>query len=129
MNCRNRDADLLLFGLGELSSWQRWKTALHLQTCARCRSRQSELASVSGRIASVLEPPGGHGGTRPGSGLPTAMRPALPFLAPVVLFFILGALTVSVVSVWYFHSRAVAAPAQPSRDTGCRPDLHNDLCR
>lgn len=128
MICKDREPDLLLLGLGEISLWRRWQTAGHLRRCARCRVRQAELATVSRGIASALRPPAGNGGG--GSGFPAASRPALlPGLAssPLFLALVLGLLTLSAVTVWYVRSHA--ATARSLQDDGCLPGLPSDRCR
>ncbi len=126
MTCRDRDSDLLLFGLGELPLWQRWRTALHLRTCARCRARQAELAQVSDQIAGALRPPSGGGGAGgPGTRIP--VRPAVSALAPLMLLLVLSMFTLTLVAVWYAHSHW--AIHQAAQDDGCRPDLPNDKCK
>lgn len=127
MICPQRDPDLLLYRLGELSPWQRCRTALHLRSCARCRARLAQLATVSDQIADALRPP--QDGTGPGSGpgTPVPVRPLLPAFAPLLLLLLLGLLTVSVVTIRHFRARAAVHAS--ARDEGCRPDLPSDQCR
>lgn len=127
MTCQDRDPDLLLYGLGELSFPRRWQTAFHLQTCVRCRARQAELASVSAQISAALRPPnsgGGPGGAKP---IPLSAPVVWSWLLPLVLVVALGVLTFSVARVWYIRSHPAAHAA--AKDEGCRPDLPNDQCR
>jgi anti-sigma factor RsiW len=126
MKCQDRDPDLLLFGLGELAPGRHLRVFLHLSRCARCRTRQRELAVLSGRIADALRPPndGGAGGTgirvRPAD----LMRPVLLrlWLALVVSLLVLGG-----VGVWLLQSHAHSQSIR--QEVACRPDLASDKCR
>ena len=127
MNCQDREPDLLLFGLGELSPWKHRQMARHLRSCARCRARQQELAALSGQIAEALRPPRDGAKRSEGPGAP--QRPRMPriALAPFVLMLVLTLLTLSVVGVWYLN--VYRSTQRVSQDTSCRPGLPNDKCK
>src|ERR1041385_5165967 len=91
MTCEERDSELLLYGLGELSPLRRMVTAWHLSRCRRCQARQVHLASVSRQMAGALRPP--HG---PRSG-PVAATPLIPaWLTAIVIVVVL---TISILTV------------------------------
>ena len=126
MTCQDRDSDLLLFGLGELSPWQRRKIARHLRTCDRCRARQRELSATATQIGAALKPP------MRGDGQPYARKPLRPTsqqpaFAPLIVALIIALVAVSAVGVWYIRSRAQARPV--ATDVGCLPGLSSDKCR
>jgi anti-sigma factor RsiW len=127
MNCQDREPDLLLFGLGELSPWKHRQMARHLYSCIRCRARQQELAALSGQVAEALRPPR-DGTNRPqGPGAPQPLRVPRIALAPFVLMLALTLLTLSIVGVWYL--KVYHSPQRVYQDTGCRPGLPNDRCK
>jgi anti-sigma factor RsiW len=128
MTCQDRDQDLLLYGLGDLSPWERWQVTRHLRSCSRCRARQQELAALSGQIAAALKPPADGNGPTGGSGNPLWPLPLLRrAFSPLILAIVLSLLTIGVASVWYVRSHALAYHA--AQDEGCRPDLLTDKCK
>jgi anti-sigma factor RsiW len=127
MTCHDRDSDLLLLGLGELSFWPRLRIVRHLRSCPRCRARQAELTAVSGHIAGALRPPQGNGNIGRGPGAPIPIHPGLPGVSTLFLVLVLGVLTMTAVTIWYVRSHT--AIHRSLQDDGCRPDLPNDLCR
>ncbi len=131
MKCHDRDPELLLFGLGELTPLQHLRVSRHLRGCARCRARQKELASLSGQIAAALRPPTGGTGGPGNAGTPervtTVVRILQPALTPLILAFILSLLMLGAVSVW--HLRSHSAAHHVVKDEACRPDLPSDRCR
>ncbi len=122
MRCPEREADLLLLGLGELAWWSGWRVRLHLRRCSRCRARQAELMGVSHQLAQALGPTGGSG-TGGGTGLPTHAFP----LGLFALAIVLSLMTATVLTVQYFRSHTAVRCAV--RDVGCLPGLPSDKCR
>lgn len=118
-NCKDREADLLLYKLGELSPTRRLATAWHLSRCPRCRERQARLAGVSAQFASVLAPPN----STPSS-LGRGWR--LPAWGVALILFIV--LLFSAILVRITIERYIPKTAIP-QDDGCRPGLPNDRCR
>ena len=128
MTCQDRDQKLLLYGLGDLSPWERWQVARHLRSCDRCRARQIELAALSGQIAAALKPPAAGSGPTAGSGNPMSPIPLLRrAFSPLILAIALSLLILGVASLWYVRSHALAH--HTIQDEGCRPDLLSDKCR
>jgi len=130
MTCQDRDQDLLLYGLGNLSPSERWRISRHLRSCVRCRRRLRELTALSGQIAAALTPPTEGPGPPGGPGKP---MPAGPLFwhgfAPLILVVTLSLLSIGLVGVWFVRSHALSRHATRIREEGCRPDLLSDKCR
>ncbi len=129
MMCEDRESDLLLFGLGEISLREGWKTALHVMTCPRCRARQKSLIAANQHIAEALRPNAGDGG---GAHPRIRRNPLIDRLTrtgvgPLLLLALLAFLIVTVGIVSFEHSRAVGHSAV--KDDGCTPGLRSDKCR
>ena len=120
MTCHERDTELLLFGVGELSIWENMSLSVHLLTCANCRKRQSELADTSRKIAATLKPDSRTAGVNV-----LKFNPVSTIVTLCALIVLLGTLifTVSVV-----YSRTHSHAAQQT-DDGCSPGLPNDRCK
>jgi hypothetical protein len=121
MNCQERDANLLLLGLGELGAGKRLQTAFHLKRCPRCQARQAQLLNASGLMARTI---------RTGSPVSSSPLPTVPPLSPMLtwlLLLVIGAGILAVGSALYVHFSA--SPLPIIKDEGCRPGLPNDLCR
>lgn len=127
MKCQDRDPNLLLFGLGNLSRWERWMIVRHLRGCARCRARQRQLAMLSRQIALALWPPGDRGGGTAGPGIPTRLNVTRSMLRPLLLALILSLLSLYYMNLRNVRAHAMACIALPRG--ACRPDLPNDRCR
>lgn len=123
MKCQERDTELLLYQLGELSFARHWAVNVHLITCERCRKRQQELAGVSGKIASALRNPTSSGAaSRPIS--PLRSLPIVSMLAMLVVLVVLGIFIIGKIS-----SRNNPVSNAVQKEDGCRPDITSDKCK
>lgn len=118
MTCHERDTELLLYGVGELSNWENMSLSLHLLTCATCRKRQGELADTSRKIALTLQ-----SDSRTVDVL--RFNPVSTLATLCALIILLGTLSLTVSVVYSrMHSHAVQ-----QTDDGCSPGLPNDRCK
>lgn len=123
MICKDRDADLLLYQLGDLRPVPRLAVGLHLATCARCRARLGELRAVSAGMRSVLAPP--IGVAPPIQAAPARLRMAIIMV------------TIMVIAVGAFAAVKVFCPEpgcshshiRKTEDAGCNPGLASDKCK
>lgn len=120
MTCHERDTELLLYGVGELSIWGRTSLSLHLLTCASCRKRQGELAETSLQIASALKPDSRIGGVK------VLIFNPITTLATLCTLIILFGTFIFIASVVYSRTHAHAVQ---QTDDGCSPGLPNDRCK
>ncbi len=120
MTCHERDTELLLYGVGELSIWENALLSLHLLTCVSCRKRQGELADTSFKIASALKPESRTSGVSVLRFNPVATVATLCALIVLLGTFIFTA------SVVYTRTRPHAVQ---QTDDGCSPGLPNDRCK
>jgi hypothetical protein len=123
MTCSDREQDLLLQGVGELTLWQSLLLSLHTSRCERCRGTQARFLAASGRMAEALKPPGGSA---------RIVRRA----APALLSWFVVACVAAAIGLLIVAGTAVAIRYGTSWGVGstkpevpCRPDLPNDKCR
>ena len=125
MKCEDRDQNIVLRSLGELSFPQQLRLDFHLVLCKRCRLHQMEMKNVSGMMAQSMK--------APATPFPVKIqRPAyrLSRLSPA------GSVMLAAAAMAWFLSigavvvvRTIYQPQHIQRDDGCRPDLPNDKCR
>ena len=118
MNCKDRDPDLLFYGLGELSLMRKGVLSLHMLFCKECRKRQTELAMTSFQVSEGLKSP-------LGSKLSTPALFNFKLTLAVALCCVIGVSSIVGTTIWRLQSHA----PQKIADDGCRPDLPNDQCK
>ena len=124
MMCKDRDTDLLLYKLGDISTLQRMSVAFHVLTCSRCRTRMGDLESASTRLRTALRP---QAGAAP---LTRQIAPGMRFALATLIVALFASIAFAAVRVLNpVHKPAHRSHHVRSPNDGCSPDLPTDQCR